>query len=65
MNMIDNLKHDILQYKKQCFDKNVKLIRTKTELKDLLQRNTNKKHLKSKCQLVLHSLQQTVQYRVH
>jgi hypothetical protein len=58
--MKDVLKHDILHAKKQCFDSNVRLIRTNTALKELQQRNTNRKHIKSKCKLVLNSLQQTV-----
>lgn len=63
LNMKDVLKHDILHVKKLCFDENVKLIRTNTGLKELQQRNTNRKHVKSKCKLVLNSLQQTVQTR--
>ena len=63
MHMKEVLSHDILHAKKQCFDENVRLIRTSTQLKERLQRNTNRKHLKSKCKLILNSLQQIVQTR--
>lgn len=63
LHMKDSLRHDILNTKKRCFDENIRLIRTKTFLKELTQRSTNKQHHKSKCKLVLNSLQQTVQTR--
>lgn len=63
LHMIERLKQDILHYKKECFDLNVKLIRTKTSLREISQRQTSKKHLNSKCKLVLNSLQQTVATR--
>lgn len=63
LNMKDRLKQDILHHKKHQFDNHIQLIRTNTLLKELSQRHTNKKHLKSKCKLVLNSLQQTVQIR--
>jgi len=63
LSMQDRLKKDILHYKKMCFDRNVELIRARTSLRDAGHKQLNKKHLTSKCKLVLTSLQQTVAVR--
>jgi hypothetical protein len=61
--MGERLKADILHYKKQCFDGNIALIRLKTCLRELVQKNNGKKHMQSKSKLVLNTLQETVRMR--
>jgi hypothetical protein len=63
LDMEAKLKNDILIFKKRCFEENINLIRSKTTLKELSQKNTTKKHMSSRCKLVLNSLQQTVKVR--
>lgn len=63
LHMIDVLKKDILHYKKLSFDKNILLIRLKTQAKELSQRFQNRRQVKSKCKVILETLQSTVKMR--
>lgn len=63
LTMGERLKQDILHFKKKCFEDNIRLIRMKTIIKEFQQKDTSKKHMNSKCKLVLNTLQQTVKVR--